>query len=134
MFSMYRESPGVGGARCTRREILRIGGLTALGLTSLDLARLRAHDRVGQPRKQRQRNSCVFVFLFGGPSHIDLWDMKPDAPAEIRGQFKPISTQVSGIDLCEHLPLLAARSDLFCLVRSMTHAMPVHGPACSELY
>src|SRR5262249_51711644 len=83
---------------------------------------------------QHRRNSCVFVFLFGGPSHIDLWDMKPDAPAEIRGQFKPISTRVPGIELFEQLPLLAARSHSVCLVRSMTHAMPVHGPACSELY
>jgi hypothetical protein len=73
------------------------------------------------------------MFLFGGPSHVDLWDIKSDAPAEIRGQFKPISTRVPGIDLCEHLPLLAARSDLLCLVRLMTHTMAVHGPACSEL-
>lgn len=134
MFSIYDETPKRSGAPASRREILRIGGLAALGITSADLMRLRAHAREDGSIAQNKRNSCVFVFLFGGPSHIDLWDMKPDAPAEIRGQFKPISTRVPGIDVCEHLPLLAARADLFCLVRSMTHSMPVHGPACSELY
>jgi hypothetical protein len=76
----------------------------------------------------------VFIFLFGGPSHIDLWDMKPAAPLEIRGDFQPIATRVPGIQLCEHLPLLAQQMDKFCLLRSMTHKMPVHGPACSEMY
>jgi hypothetical protein len=134
MFSIYNETTKHGAATATRREVLRIGGLATLGLSSTDLIRLRAHARENGSSARHNRNSCVFVFLFGGPSHIDLWDMKPDAPAEIRGQFKPIATRVPGIDLCEHLPLLAARSDLFCLVRSMTHSMPVHGPACSELY
>ena len=91
----------------TRREILRIGGLTALGLSSLDLDRLRAQAELGPPAAKYRQNSCVFIFLFGGPSHIDLWDMKPEAPAEIRGEFRPIATAVPGIQLCEHLPLLA---------------------------
>ncbi len=78
--------------------------------------------------------SCVFIFLFGGPSHIDLWDMKPEAPAEVRGEFNPIATNVPGIAICEHLPLLARQLDKLCLVRSMTHRMNVHGPACSEIY
>ncbi len=60
--------------------------------------------------------------------------MKPSAPLEIRGEFKPIATNVPGIQLCEHLPRMAARLDKFCLIRSMTHHMPVHGPACSEIY
>ena len=79
-------------------------------------------------------NSCVFIFLFGGPSQIDLWDMKPAAPAEIRGDFKPVSTKVPGIQICEHLPGLASQMDKVCLVRSMTHNMNVHGPACSEIF
>src|SRR4029078_10869908 len=69
-----------------------------------------------------------------GPSHIDLWDMKPAAPVGIRGDFQPISTNVPGIQLCEHLPQPAQQMDKFCLLRSMTHHMPVHGPACSEMY
>jgi hypothetical protein len=72
--------------------------------------------------------------LFGGPSHIDLWDMKPAAPVEIRGEFRPAATNVPGISLCEHLPLLARKMDKLCLLRSMTHRMNVHGPACSEIF
>jgi hypothetical protein len=78
--------------------------------------------------------SCVFIFLFGGPSHIDLWDMKPSAPEGIRGEFQPVSTTVPGIQMCEHLPLLGQQMHRFCLLRSMRHRMPVHGPACSEIY
>src|SRR5688572_18455176 len=81
----------------TRRELLRIGGLSALGLTTTDLARLRAAPAPDAPAARRRRNSCVFFFLFGGPSQIDLWDMKPAAPAEVRGQFKPAATRVPGI-------------------------------------
>jgi hypothetical protein len=115
-----------------RRELLRIGGLSLLGLSISDLDRLRAAD--DSPLAQRRQNACVFLFLFGGPSHIDLWDMKPRAPAEIRGEFKPVATRTPGIEVCEHLPLLAGQLDKICLLRSMTHRMNVHGPACSELF
>jgi hypothetical protein len=77
---------------------------------------------------------CVFIFLFGGPSHLDLWDLKPHAPREIRGQFQPIATSTPGVEISELLPRLAEQSHRYCLVRSMTHQMPVHGPACSEIY
>ncbi len=93
--------------------------------------RLRAAD---VSRSTPKAKSCVFIFLFGGPSHIDLWDMKPDAPAEVRGEFSPIATNVPGITISEHLPLLSQQLDKLCLLRSMTHQMPVHGPACSEIY
>jgi hypothetical protein len=76
----------------------------------------------------------VFIFLFGGPSHIDLWDMKPGAPAEVRGEFRSIATKTPGIRACEHLPRFAAQMDKICLLRSMTHRMNVHGPACSEVF
>jgi hypothetical protein len=115
----------------TRRTAVRAGALTCLGLTSTRLAELRAATPTGTASPAR---SCVFVFLFGGPSHIDLWDLKPKAPAEIRGEFSPIATATPGLDLCEHLPQLARETDKLCLVRSMTHRMPVHGPACSEMY
>jgi hypothetical protein len=84
--------------------------------------------------EKRRRNACVFLFLFGGPSHIDLWDMKPQAPAEVRGEFRPIATNVPGIPVCEHLPRFARVMDRLCLLRSMTHRMNVHGPACSEVF
>jgi len=76
----------------------------------------------------------VFLFLFGGPSHLDLWDLKPEAPLEIRGEFQPVATSVPDVRIGEHLPLLAQQMHRMCLIRSMTHTMPVHGPACSEVY
>jgi hypothetical protein len=121
-------------AGLTRRELLRVGGLSLLGLDSLDLARLRAAPPATAGADRRRRNACVFLFLFGGPSHIDLWDMKPAAPAEIRGSFRPAATRIAGIHLCEHLPRLAQVMHKVCLVRSMTHRMNVHGPACSEVF
>jgi hypothetical protein len=105
--------------------------LTALGLSSAGLARLRASAPSGPPR--HRGNSCVFLFLFGGPSQIDLWDMKPDAPDRVRGEFDPIATRAPGVHVCEHLPRLSAVMNEVCLVRSMTHRMNVHGPACSEV-
>lgn len=129
MFSIYNQAK-TGGA-VSRREILRAGGISLLGLSSLQLAHLRAATL--NANDSRRRNSCLFIFLFGGPSHIDLWDMKPEAPAEIRGEFKPIATRVPGIHVCEHLPRLAASMNDLCLLRSMEHHMPVHGPACSEM-
>jgi hypothetical protein len=118
----------------SRRELLRVGGISLMGLTSFELARLRARAGSRGPQARHQRNSCVFLFLFGGPSHIDLWDMKPQAPLEIRGEFRPVATRVPGIQICEHLPRLGQHLDKICLLRSMTHRMNVHGPACSEVF
>jgi hypothetical protein len=116
-----------------RRDALRSAGLLSLGIHDPWLRSLRAqsdeHDTATPPAR-----SCVFIFLFGGPSHLDLWDLKPEAPLEVRGDFNPISTNVAGIQIGEHLPLLAQQLDKLCLLRSMTHRMPVHGPACSEVY
>jgi Protein of unknown function (DUF1501) len=120
-------------ARPTRREAL-CAGLTPLGLSLAGLANLRASPATTPAMGKRRRNSCVFLFLFGGPSHIDLWDMKPDAPAEVRGDFRPIATRVPGVRVCEHLPGLAGVMDRLCLLRSMEHRMNVHGPACSEVF
>ena len=69
------------------------------------------------------------VWLGGGPATIDMWDLKPDAPAEIRGEFKPIPTNVDGIQICEHLPKVAKVCDKATLVRSLNHTIPAHGPA-----
>jgi hypothetical protein len=74
------------------------------------------------------------LFLFGGPSQIDLWDMKPAAPEQVRGEFQPTATVVPGIRICEHLPRLGRVMDKVCLLRSMTHRMNVHGPECSEVF
>src|SRR5439155_1592835 len=73
--------------------------------------------------------SCIFIYLFGGPSHIDIWDMKPGAPVEFRGEFQPRATNVAGIHITEHLPRLAQHADKYALVRSLTHGDPAHGSA-----
>jgi hypothetical protein len=132
MFSVYGPASVRDG--WTRRELLRVGGLGLLGQTGADLARLRAVPAATPETARRRRNACVFLFLFGGPSHIDLWDMKPAAPAEVRGDFRPTATRVPGIQVCEHLPHLARVMDRVCLLRSLTHGMNVHGPACSEVF
>src|SRR5262245_1893090 len=101
-----------------RRERLQVG---FSGLVGLGLARpLPAAPATAKAKK------VLLVFLTGAPSHIDTFDPKPDAPEEVRGLFKPIPTNVAGIQVCEHLPLTAARADKFAIVRSMTHGLPVH--------
>lgn len=118
----------------SRRQFMNSGRrLLSTVITAGQISRLQ-QLRAEAVNSERRENSCVFIFLFGGPSHIDLWDMKPAAPLEIRGEFKPISTNVPGIQVCEHLPQMARVMDRLCLLRSMTHRMPVHGPACSEIY
>src|SRR5260370_16299195 len=70
--------------------------------------------------------ACVVIYLFGGPSQIDTFDLKPDAPVEFRGEFRPIATNVHGVRICEHLPKLARQADKNCLIRSMNHPHPRH--------
>src|SRR5262245_10628362 len=101
MFSLLGSSSGF-----TRRELLRVGGLSPLALSAADLAHLRASTPETPTNQRRRRNSCVLFFLFGGPSQIDLWDMKPAAPEQVRGEFRPTATTVSGIRICEYLPRL----------------------------
>lgn len=117
-----------------RRDVLG-SALAGLALQESWLRQLRAESVTQKEHTaEPEARSCVFIFLFGGPSHVDLWDLKPDAPVEIRGDFQSIATSSGGIRVCEHLPLLAQQMDKLCLLRSMTHRMPVHGPACSEIY
>ena len=87
----------------SRRDFLHAGSLAFLGLTLSDLISLQARGAVN-PEKDV---NCIFLFLVGGPSQIDTWDMKPDAPAEIRGPYKPISTNVTGIRISELFPRMA---------------------------
>ena len=106
----------------TRREMLRIGGLAFTGLAWSDL--LRAEQRPANRRAAGQfgkARACIVVFNYGGPSHIDTFDLKPDAPAEIRGEFQPIPTNVPGVAISEHLPHLAKLADRYAIVRSMHH-------------
>jgi uncharacterized protein (DUF1501 family) len=103
-----------------RRGLLKVGMLGSMGLCLADLLRLQSR---GEPtRSSAQRTTSVIIlFMRGGPSQLDTWDMKPDAPAEIRGEFDPIATQVPGIQICELLPRTARIMDKWSIVRSLQH-------------
>ena len=111
----------------TRRAIVK-GGVLGLGLSQL-AALTEASGSASSPRAK----SVIFVFLTGGLSHHDSFDMKPNAPAEISGEFRPIATRVPGTQICEHLPLLAQRTDRYALVRSMRTNSDGHELACHML-
>jgi hypothetical protein len=99
-----------------------------LGLSLSDLLRLEAQAaRTGATK--RRAEAVIMIWLAGGPSAIDMWDLKPDAPEGIRGQFKPRPTKVKGLDICEHLPQMARAADKVTVVRSLQHTVPAHGPA-----
>jgi hypothetical protein len=105
----------------TRRDFLRVGGLSA-GAVGLSLANLEALGASRPPEL-----NCILLFLVGGPSHLDTWDLKPDAPQEIRGPFKPIATNVPGLRISEHFPRMARMADQYAIVRSVHHtAAPIH--------
>jgi hypothetical protein len=98
----------------TRRSWLRIGGLALGGLALPEILRGQSSGSAGQSTK-----GIIMVLLPGGPSHLDMYDLKPDAPAEIRGEFRPIATNVRGIEICELLPRLAAMTEKLALIRSL---------------
>jgi len=102
----------------TRRDLLQAGALAAVGLSLPQYARAAAEGRV---RPGHEKRSCIMIFNLGGPSQLDLWDMKPDAAAEIRGPFKPIRTASDAFEISELLPKHAAIADRFSLVRSCHH-------------
>lgn len=101
-----------------RRELLQVG---YSGLLGVGLASLLGERASGSAPATRRPKSVIVVFCTGAPSHLDTFDPKPDAPAEIRGEFRPISTRVPGLQISEHLPRLAARADKFAVVRSLAH-------------
>jgi len=118
-----------------RRDLLRAGSLGLFGLGLSDLMRYRAAlagentPRTKQPASFGRAKGCILLFMWGGPAHQDTWDLKPNAPAEIRGEFQPISTRVPGIQICEHFPRLATRTDKLTIIRSMTHVDVNHTTA-----
>src|SRR5947209_5771037 len=104
----------------TRREVLRAGGLAALGLSLPDLL------RAGPARRAGKARSCIVLFLMGGPPQHSTWDPKPDAPAEVRGEFPPIATNVPGIRVCSLLPRLSHQADRLCLLRAVSTGDNAH--------
>lgn len=105
-----------GPRRLSRREILQVGGAGLLGLSLPGV--LQASER-----RATKADACILIFLDGGPSHLDMWDLKPDAPQEIRGEFKPIATSTPGVQFGEHLPKLAQHMHRCTLVRSVHHSV-----------
>ena len=109
----------------SRREFLRVGGATLFGLSLPQFFSLQANAAPGSPfdgsTGYGKAKSVILLFLQGGPSHIDIWDPKPDAPSNIRGEFKAIKTNVDGIQLSETMPLLAQHADKYTLIRSMSY-------------
>src|SRR5579862_7685650 len=112
----------------TRRDFVRLGAIGTMGLSLADLLRAEAAQAASGLSPGRAK-SVILFFLMGGQSQLDTWDMKPDAPEGIRGEFKPVATNVDGIRICEHMPMLARRADRFALIRSMTHHVKNHAPA-----
>jgi hypothetical protein len=106
-----------------RRDFLQIGALGSAGLALSSYLKLAS---AGEIKAQGKGKSAIFVYLGGGPPHMDTFDMKPDAPAEFRGEFNPINTCVSGLQICEHLPRLALCTDKFAVVRGISHTLAGH--------
>lgn len=106
-----------------RRDLLRAGALGMGGLTLGSYLRMAHAEQVNRSAPAR---AAIFIELPGGPSHIDTFDLKPDAPDEIRGTFKPISTNVPGIQISEHLPKLAGCADKFAILRGVSHTLAAH--------
>ena len=116
---------GFHAAPLSRRQMLKVGGLGLLGLTLPQLLRAQAQGKGPKARTQ----SVIFLFQWGGPSHLDMFDMKPNAPEQIRGPHRPISSSADGIQVSEHLPRVAKVMDKVSLIRSVHHSMKNHNSA-----
>lgn len=107
--------------RPNRREALTAGALGAFGLSLPQLLK-------AESAKRGKEMSCILIFAWGGPAQQETFDMKPDAPAEFRGAFKPIPTNVPGTQICEHLPRMARLADKYAIIRSANHTNRIHNP------
>lgn len=118
--SLWSDAVSRSPSRATRRQVLQAGSIGALsmGLPGMVAAQVDSDKGLG---KQAAQKSVIFVLLCGGPSHIDTWDLKPEAPSEIRGPYQPIATSVPGMQINEMHTRLAGMADKFSLIRSMTH-------------
>ena len=105
----------------TRRDALQVGAMGVGGLTLADLLRAEARAGTGSSHK-----ALINIHLAGGPSHADMFDLKPEAPREFRGEFDPIATNVPGIEICEHMPMLARAADKYAIIRSLTGSIADH--------
>ena len=114
-----------------RRDFLKVGALGATGLTLANYLRLSEAGEVGS---QAPAKAAIFIDLQGGPTHLDTFDMKPEAPEEYRGKFKPVATNVSGMEICEHLPKLAQCADKVAILRGVSHTLGAHRLGSAYVY
>lgn len=121
----------LGHAHLSRRTMIQAGSIGLMGLGMADVAASRA---LAAPSKSVPHKSVIFVFLNGGISHQDSFDLKPEAPDSVRGEFQPIATRTPGLDICEHLPLLAQQSERYALLRSIASGSSGHEEACHMLF
>jgi len=114
----------------TRRDLLQVGGLSLFGLGVSDALRL-ADVQANPPvaKSFGRAKACILLYLYGSPSQLETFDMKPNAPPEIRGEFKPIPSTIPGLPVCELLPNLSKTMHLTTVLRSLTHPHPIHGVA-----
>src|SRR5699024_9931557 len=110
----------------SRRDVLKVGALSAFGLSLPQFLAMRSAEAAGTGAKAE---ACIVLWLAGGPSHVDTLDPKPDAPAEFRGECTAIGTGVSGIRISEHVPLTAKEMDKFAIIRSLTSTIGAHEQA-----
>ena len=110
--------------RASRRQFLRVGSLAPLGAAGLSLADLLRADEAGATGSRHK--SVIMIYLPGGPPHQDMVDLKPEAPSEVRGEFKPVATNVPGIEVCELMPRIASMMDKFAVIRSIVGATGDH--------
>src|SRR6185295_12561596 len=102
------------------RSFLQVGAAGMAGLWLPNLLKLEASGAVDGSRARIK--NCITIFLVGSPGHLDTWDMKPDAPSDVRGKFSPIKTNVKGVQICEHFPLMARMMDKVALIRSLHYS------------
>lgn len=129
---MFKIFAGKKSAECTgvsRRDFLQVGALSALGLSLPGFLKLQQQAQASDNPPARSNVNCILLWMQGGPSHIDTLDPKPDAPAEIRGEFSTIPTRISGVRICEHMPLLAQQFDKLSLIRGHDPQNGSHGVA-----
>ncbi len=116
----------------TRRDLLQAGGLGVMGLgldQFLSLRAASANEGARHHPSFGRAKQCILIYLYGAPSQLETFDMKPDAPLEIRGTMQPIASSLSGVDVCEHLPYTSQIMDRVTVMRSISHPFPVHGVA-----
>ncbi|MBT4014207.1 MAG: DUF1501 domain-containing protein, partial [Planctomycetaceae bacterium] len=104
-----------------RRGFMQVGALALGGVSLPEVLALRAASN-----QSRKDTSVIMLYQHGGASHFETWDLKPNAPSEMRSQFSSIATNIAGIDICEHFPLQAKIADKFALIRSMHHDVDIH--------